>query len=267
MNFQNIPRKDKVVKRAFVPKQDVLLFFDYSQIEFVLLAYFCAKLGDNSMVDVLARGDDLHKETAIGGLGITGDEVEDWQRQLGKQINYSLIYGGAQPAIRRYADCSWERAGEILAGFHHRWPGVRMLQERINDTLDQRGYIRTPWGRHLHPRSRHSALNTLIQGSAADLLRSSMVKVHKWLQKPYDPLWVAGPMECDPGPWKWESHLVLTVHDELMVDAPEWEVPHMVAKLPKLMDYAPISKVIQIETEVEWTKTNWAEKEPYGTRS
>lgn len=245
MNFQNLPRKDKVVKRAFKPKLDALLFFDYSQIEFLLLAYYCAKLGDDSMVRVMKEGNDLHTETAIGALRLSGPP-EDWQRQLGKQINYSLIYGGGKPAIRRYANCSWHEAGQILDGFHARWPGVGLVQARINDTLDTRGYIKTLAGRHLHPRSRHSALNTLIQGGAAELKRWAVVKVHSYL-RPF------------------ESHLVLEVHDELIVDATDTEVPFLAEQIPGFMDYEPVSRIIQIETDCEWTHTNWAEKQPYGT--
>lgn len=243
MNFQNIPRKDKVVKRAFLPKLDALLFFDYSQIEFLLLAYYCAKLGDRSMVDVLSQGNDLHAETAIGALRLSGPP-EDWQRQLGKQINYSLIYGGAKPAIRRYADCSWKEAGDILDGFHERWPGVGLVKARIDETLDTRGYLKSLAGRRLHPRSSHSALNTLIQGGAAELKRWAVVKVHKALAD-------------------YESHLVLEVHDELILDAIDDEVPALVEQIPKLMDYEPVSSIIQIETDCEWTHTNWAAKEPY----
>jgi len=254
MNFQNVPRKDKVVKRAFVPKLDALLFFDYSQIEFVFLGYFCAKLGDSSIVDALNSGQDLHTESAASALGLPPEEVaaDDNLRQVGKTMNYSLIYGGGRPTITRQLGVDWFQAGRLLDGFHRRWPGVALVSARINDTLDTRGYIKTPWGRHLHPRSRHSALNTLIQGSAADLMRSSLVNVHQWLTE----------LEL-------KSHLVLTVHDELIIDADFPEIPVLLDgdtsgnTVSRLMDYAPVSEFIQIETDCEWTTTNWAEKTAY----
>lgn len=246
MNFQNLPRKDKVVKRAFLPKLDALLFFDYTAIEFLLLGYFCERLGDPSIVDVMKAGLDVHVESAKAALGIEAVET-DAQRQVGKTLNYSLIYGGGRPTISRQLGVSWYEAGKLLDGFHKQWPGVSLLSARINDTLDTRGYIKTPWGRHLHPRSRHSAMNTLIQGSAADLKRAAVVKAHRYLH-PY------------------KSHLVLEVHDELIVDAVTAEIPMLAEQMPKLMDYEPVSSIIQIETDCEWTTTNWAEKEPYDRR-
>lgn len=247
MNFQNIPRKDKVVKRAFVPKLDALLYFDYSQIEFLLLGYYCHLLGDTSITDAMKAGKDLHIELAKNITGREADEISDSDRQkYGKTPNYAMIYGGGKPTIVRQLEVSWQEAGRIIGAFHKQWPGVALLTARINDTLDTRGYIKTPWGRHLHPRSRHSALNTLIQGSAADLKRAAMVKVHHLLTE-----------------LEYESHLVLEVHDELQVDARESEIPFMVQAIPQFMDYEPISKVIQIETDCEITHTNWAEKTSY----
>ena len=243
MNFQNLPRKDKVVKRAFVPKLDALLFFDYSQIEFLLLGYYCELLGDTSITDAMRAGKDLHIELARLITGM--DEISDEERQkYGKTPNYAMIYGGGKPTIVQQLDVSWHEAGRIVGAFHKQWPGVALLTARINDTLDTRGYIKTPWGRHLHPRSRHSALNTLIQGSAADLKRAAMIKVHHHLTG-------------------WRSHLVLEVHDELIVDAYEDEISRLALSIPIHMDYKPISKIIQIETETEITRTNWAEKTSY----
>ena len=245
MNFQNLPRKDKVVKRAFIPKLDALLFFDYSQIEFLLLGYYCHLLGDTSITDAIKAGKDLHIELAKTITGKPAEDIDDAERQkYGKTPNYAMIYGGGKPTIVRQLDVSWYEAGQIIEAFHRQWPGVALLTARINDTLDTRGYIKTPWGRHLHPRSRHSALNTLIQGSAADLKRAAMVNVHEFLKA-------------------YESHLVLEVHDELIVDAIEAEIHTLSQVVPVHMDYKPISDVIQIETDTEITRTNWAEKTHY----
>lgn len=245
MNFQNIPRKDKVVKRAFIPKLDALMFFDYKGIEFLLLGYYCAMLGDMSIVNAMKAGKDLHTESAKSALGIS-EPLTDEQRQVGKTLNYSLIYGGGRPTLVHQLDISWKEAGDLLAGFHRQWPGISILTNTIADVCDKRGYITTLWGRHLHPRSQHSALNALIQGCAADLMRSAIVKVHYGLNE----------MEL-------ESHLVLTVHDELILDCLNAETEALADHVPRWMDHRPISDVIQIETDIEWTTTNWAEKVPY----
>lgn len=245
MNFQNIPRHDKVIKRAFVPKLDALFFFDYSQIELTLLAYYMAACGDTSMARAIAAGNDLHVESARAALGLEGD-LTDEERQVGKTLNFSLVYGGGRPTIMRQLDVTWPEAGKLLRGFHRRWPGVALLVEAIKQKCEREGYIKTLWGRHLHPESQHKALNALVQGCAADLMRSSLVKVHNY----------AG----DQG---WESHLVSNIHDEIIMDVRDVEYPEVAVEVPRLMNYEPVSEVVPISVDVEWSTTNWAEKEPY----
>lgn len=244
MNFQNIPRHDKVIKRAFVPKLDALFFFDYSQIELTLLAYYMASVGDSSMVKALTAGDDLHVESARGALGLTRD-LTDEERQVGKTLNFSMVYGGGRPTLMRQLDVTWYEAGNLLRGFHRRWPGVALLVEAIKQKCERQGYIKTLWGRHLHPESQHKALNALVQGCAADLMRSSLVNVHKVFS-------------VDS-----ESHLVSNIHDEIIMDVAEKEYDVVAQCVPELMDYEPVSRVVPIRVDVEWSTTNWAEKEPY----
>lgn len=244
MNFQNIPRHDKVIKRAFVPKLDALFFFDYSQIELTLLAYYMAACGDTSMARAITAGNDLHVESARAALGVEGD-LTDEERQVGKTLNFSLVYGGGRPTLMRQLDITWPEAGALLRGFHRRWPGVALLVEAIKQKCERQGYIKTLWGRHLHPESQHKALNALVQGCAADLMRSSLVNVHKV----FDPTM--------------ESHLVSNIHDEIIMDAAEKEYDQVATIVPELMDYEPVSRVVPIRVDVEWSTTNWAEKEPY----
>lgn len=246
MNFQNIPRKDKVIKRAFIPKLDALFFFDYKQIEMVLLSYYMAKLGDRSMADVLSdERTDLHTESAAAALGISG-ELSDEQRQIGKVLNFSLVYGGGRPTIMRQLDVTWPQAGKLLAGFHRRWPGISIVQDGIKKQVESRGYITTLWGRHLHPESPHKALNALVQGCAADLMRTSLVDVHSYAR-------ASG----------WGSHLVSTIHDEVILDVCESEYDVVASEVPRLMDHPPVSAVVPVRVDVEWSTTNWAEKGPY----
>ena len=245
MNFQNIPRQDKVVKRAFVPKLDALFFFDYKQIEMLLLAYYMNVLGDPSMVNAINGGKDLHTESAMGALGIS-HEPSDAERQIGKTLNFSLVYGGGRPTIMRQLDVSWPEAGRLLRGFHKRWPGVALLQGAIQRQQEKNGYIKTLWGRHLRPESQHKALNALVQGCAADLMRAALVKTHRYFNEN-----------------GLESHLVSTIHDELIMDVLFQESPVVVDEVPKLVDYEPVSRVVPIRVDIEWSTTNWAEKEPF----
>jgi len=246
VNLQNIPRSDKTIKRAFRSKLDALLFFDYKQIELRLLAFYMAAVGDDSMARVFNTEDpDLHAESAIAALNLDR-EPDDEERQIGKTLNFSIVYGGGRPTIMRQLDLTWMEAGRLLAGFHQRWPGVALLNHRIEDTLRQRGYIKTLWGRHLHPESQHKALNALVQGCAADLMKSGMVKTHRWLHE-----------------GQYTSHLILTVHDELILDALGGEIPALVESVPELMKYQAVHEVVPILTDCEISTTTWADKESY----
>ena len=180
-------------------------------------------------------------------------EPTDAERQLGKNLNFSMVYGGGKPAVMRYllefdphTTPSWKRATEVLENFHSRWPGIRTVQAVIDEKLDSIGYITTMFGRELHPESRHKALNALVQGCAADLMRNSLVNVDDVL--------------CSE---RAKSHLINSVHDEIQIDAVEEEIPQLVVEVPTLMDYEPISQLVPITTECEITRTTWADKEAY----
>lgn len=247
MNIQNIPRSDKVVKRAFVPKLDAFLFFDYEQVELRLLAFYMASLGDPSMAQAIRDGKDLHTESAMAALSLS--TLTDDQRQVGKTLNFSMVYGGGRPTLMRQLGITFQQADELLRRFHARWPGISLVQTAIEARLRERGYITTLWGRHLHPESEHKALNALVQGCAADLMRTALVKVHEYLESNL-----------------MASHLVLTIHDELILDAVEAEIPSLVEIVPTLMDYPPVSELVPIGTDCEISRTTWADKEAYAGR-
>lgn len=246
MNYQNIPRSDKVVKTAFVPKLDALMFFDYKAIEMRLLAFYMASCGDPSMVDVIKGGLDLHTESARGALGIYDRDLTDEERQVGKTLNFSIVYGGGAPTLMRQLGISYPEAKEILAGYHARWPGIRLVQQQIQARIAERGYITTLWGRHLRPESDHKALNALIQGCAADLMKAAIVKVDEWM-----------------APGQFDSHMVSVVHDELIMDATTSEMPLLAENIPLLMADERIGEVIPVLVDVEYSTTTWAAKQPY----
>jgi len=234
-----------VVKKAFCPKLDAFLFFDYKQIELRLLAYYMAVLGDPSMAQAIWDGKDLHTESAIGALRLTGEPTDE-QRQVGKTLNFSMVYGGGRPTLVKQLGLDWNEAGQLLRNFHARWPGIQIVQNTIQTRLQEKGYITTLWGRHLRPESDHKALNALVQGCAADLMRAALVKVHRHLDSNL-----------------MASHLVLTIHDELVLDVVAGEIPYIVGGGPKLMDHPPVSEVVPIGTDCEISWTTWADKEPY----
>jgi DNA polymerase-1 len=244
MNVQNIPRSQKDVKRAFVPKFDAFLFFDYKAIEVRLLAYYLARgISDHSLATEINNGSDPHLVTAQGLYN--QEKVDDEQRQVGKTLNFSIIYGGGTPTIMRQLSVDFKEARRLLAAYHTTRPGIKVLNEQIAQTIQQKGYITNLYGRRLHVESEHKALNALIQGSAADLMRESVVRVSNLLDA------------------KYATHIVNIVHDEIILDAVTSEISRLVNTIPNLMGNKTVEKFVSIETDCEISTTNWAEKEAY----
>jgi len=256
MNAQNIPRDDKVVKRAIVPKLGMLHFFDYSQIEPRLAAYFAAKIGYPELATALRGGADVY--TTIAQLATGKTDITPEERQVWKRVFLAILYGAG---VRRVRETWVEETGEqiseaqgkrIYKQFHANWPAVRDLQDSVIQTAQKRGYIRALDGRHLHPEEfgEHKLLNKLIQGSAAGIMKKAVIVVHRHLQ-------------ADPDI---QTHAVSVVHDELILDGPPHEAPWMHEDVPRLMaEAAPedVRRTVPILVDHEVSTTCWADKEEY----
>jgi DNA polymerase-1 len=253
MNFQNIPRKDKLIKAAIQPKLDALFFFDYKSIEPRLTAWYLKKIGFPEMGQMFWDNIDIYVETAKPIVRKT--EINEGDRDMAKVVFLSQTYGGGIPTLIAQLEKTPGECMEILRRFHGQWPGLGWettrkqaepwtLMGKLGTSLATKGYIETMWGRRLSPESPHKRLNVLIQGGAADLMRSSLIKVHKFL--------VAN--EC-------QSHIVSTIHDEIMLDVSEDEIPFLLEWVPELMRYYPFHDVVPMEVDVEFSATTWAEKD------
>lgn len=291
MNVQNIPREDSVVKSAFCPKLDAFLYFDFPNIEAKLLAYYLNALNHCEMAAAF-RGEgvarlgfeagvelDLHILTAAGVYDIpygellarykAGDKEADLMRQVGKRLNFSIIFGGGVPTLLKQGVAkTGAEAMKLLRGYHATWPGIgwaskakpanpgtfgwHLKQTMVKRALlagdPDRGYVKTLWGRHLHPPSDHVLINHLVQGCAADLMKWSLINVRRYLKTE-----------------GFESHLVNTVHDELQIDCRSIEIPEIVRHVPTLMTYDLIEAVVPITPEPDISTTTWAEKKPHAT--
>lgn len=265
MNIQTIPRDNLVVRKAFIPKLDALLFFDYPNIEAKLLAFYLAEIGFPSMAEAFRKGLDLHMLTGasiiskdydeLTELYNNGDKEADHVRQVGKKLNFSIIYGGGIPTIMKQLNISAEEALFTLKRYHQTWPGIGWskrngspkpgtLQDWVNIKLEEVGYVKTLWGRHLHPRAPHVGINALCQGCAADLMKWALVSAHKVLSG-------------------YESHLVNVVHDELQIDAKRSEIEELVVKIPDAMTFERINSVVPIKPTPDISFGSWADKKPY----
>lgn len=220
------------------------MYFDYASIEPRLLAYYMATQGDDSLAAEFRGGKDVYVETAKKLERF--DEIGDRERQIAKQLMLSMIYGGGVPTLIKQLKIDRREAAGLLKAFHKARPGVKDLKEAVWGRIQQRGYVNTLFDRHLHPQSAHLALNALIQGCGADLIRDAMLKIADDLSVPW----------CI-------SHMVNSVHDEIQLDCKENEIPGLVERIPYLMKNSMIEVHVPVLTSIEISRTTWADKEEY----
>lgn len=248
------------MKRAFIPKEECLAEFDYSQIEPRLFAYFAAKLGDPTVADMYRAGMDVYRTMAAGTLGIAADAVTPEQRQDFKTFFLMILYGAGPKKISAELGMPYAEAKQYYIDFHNAWPQVRMISNppprkpypsyepgAIERVLKRRGYIQTIAGRRLAPGmwEEHKMLNKLIQGSAAEVMKRALIRVWKAQQK-----------------WDY-AHMVLTVHDSILFDALEAELTMLHEEVPKLMDEPKINDIIPVVVEMKVSDTSWADAKEY----
>jgi len=218
-NLQNIPvrtARGENIRRAFVAAPGhVLLVADYSQIELRLLAHLSQ---DAQFVDAFERGGDIHRQTAAVIFGVAQEAVTAEMRGRAKTINFATIYGQGPSALSRQLGISADEARRFIAQYFNRFAGVRRWLDGTVAEARERGYVETIFGRRRYvPELRdknfnirafgeRTATNSPLQGSAADLIKVAMVRIHGALT-------TAG----------LGSRLVLQVHDELLLEVPEAE--------------------------------------------
>lgn len=266
MNWQNIPRDNKLIKRAVLPKRGAFSFADYSQIEPRLFGYFTARaLGDTTIADWYREGRDVYREISGRALGKAPEDVTEEERQDGKVTFLMSLYGAGPRKIGEQLGWDYDAAKEFYLAFHDGLPQIKRLSNprpqsakalrfwepgAIERVIQKRGYLKNPHGRHLHvPQyGEHKMLNTLIQGSAADLMKASLIRVDAWIQENRDQL---------------ETRMVSTIHDEIIFDGPEHEIPVLHEHVPDLMREDWLTEVIPIEVDHEVSTTTWADKISY----
>jgi DNA polymerase-1 len=219
-NLQNIPVRTPAgqrIREAFVPAEGRVLFSaDYSQIELRILAHLS---GDEALVEAFRSGDDVHVRTASRVFGIPPEQVTDEQRSRMKGINFGIIYGSSAFGIARQLGIAQSEAREHIRAYFERYPGVRTFLDRAVESAREQGYAETLYGRRrylpdLRSRNRaqraaaeRMAVNSSIQGTAADIIKRAMVEIDAELR-------ASGRKAC----------MILQVHDELLFDTPAGEL-------------------------------------------
>lgn len=253
-NLQNIPvRTDmgREIRRAFIAAPGhVLIDADYSQIELRILAHFS---GDHAMVDAFRQGQDIHARTAAEVAGINIADVTPQMRSHAKAVNFGLVYGISDFGLARNTGMSRKEAAAFIERYFAAYPGVKTFMEQKKAEGYAQGEVRTLFGRvrklpelkssnyNMRTFGERAAMNTPVQGTAADIIKLAMVRVHDALKQ-----------------GRFRAKLILQVHDELIIEAPEEEKDRVAALLRGCMEnvYAlSVPLVAEVKMGNSWYET------------
>ena len=252
-NLQNIPMRielGRLIRKAFVPKDGyVFLDSDYSQIELRVLAHMS---GDEKLIEAYQQAQDIHRITASQVFHIPFDEVTDLQRRNAKAVNFGIVYGISSFGLSQDLSISKKEAAEYIERYFETYPKIKTFLDGLVEQAKQTGYVTTMFGRrrpvpelsssNFMQRSfgERIAMNSPIQGTAADIIKIAMIRVHDRL--------------LEEG---LQSRLILTVHDELLVATAKEETEQVKAIMEEEMHHAADLKVtLEVDTHAG---NNWYE--------
>ncbi len=250
-NLQNIPIRTDIgrqVRRAFRARDGYLLLVaDYSQIELRVLAHIS---GDDALIDIFRHGGDIHRSTAATVFGVAPALVTDEQRRASKTINFGIIYGMSAFGLARALGIARGEAQAFIDAYFERFPGVRTYTERTLAQAEEELRVETLYGRvrylpdiksrnrAVRENTRRMAVNARIQGTAADLLKLAMIAVDRRLR-------------AELG----AARLLLTVHDELVLEAPAGAIDELSVLVREEMEGVAdlrVPLVVDIDSGPDW---------------
>ncbi len=232
-NLQNIPVRSELgknIRRAFLAEKEdyVLLNADYSQIELRVLAHIS---GDETLKNAFLRGEDIHARTAAEVFGVEINEVTSEMRSRAKAVNFGIVYGISDFGLAKNIKCSRKEAAEFIEKYFKKYPKIKQFMHDSIEFAKHEGYAKTLLNRrreipdirakNFNVRSfgERQAINTPIQGSAADIIKLAMLKTHQFLSdSPY------------------RAKLILQVHDELILEVHKDDAKEVKAKLKEIME-------------------------------
>jgi DNA polymerase-1 len=216
-NLQNIPiRSDagREIRRAFIPEQgNIFVTADYSQVELRMLAHLS---GDVALLEAFRDGQDIHKAVASEVFGTAIKDISEEQRSAAKAVNFGIVYGITKWGLSRQLQCDAERASQIIDDYKTRFTGIDSFLATCVDQATEFGFVETIKHRRRPIRGIHAtnqqqrmlaeriAINSVVQGSAADLIKVAMNNVSRALSDTFP-----------------RARLLLQIHDELVVETPE----------------------------------------------
>ena len=254
-NLQNIPIRTELgrqVRLAFLVQPGwKLLAADYSQVELRVLAHLSL---DQGLLNAFHRDEDIHSATASQVYGVALDQVTPEMRRLAKVMNFGIIYGLSAHGMTMQTDIPYEESAAFIQSYLGKYPGIREYVEKTKQEARVKGYVETLSGRRRYlPEINHSnfqvrqaaermAINMPVQGTAADVIKIAMVRIHKRM--------------LDEGV---KSLMLLQVHDELIFESPPEEMEAMKSMLLELMPGA-MELVVPLKVDLK-EGTNWGELE------
>jgi DNA polymerase-1 len=258
-NLQNIPTRTDLgrrVRNGFIAAPGhALLSVDYSQIELRIVAHMAE---DEAMLQAFREGQDIHAATAAAIYNVPLEQVLKEQRRHAKAINFGLIYGMSAFGLTRSSDLTLGEAEAFVKAYFQRFPGVKSYLDNTRKLAASQGYVETLLGRRryfpalkgqmsqaLRNREEREAINSPIQGTAADIMKIAMLRIQPGLAE-------AG----------LRARMLLQVHDEIVLECPQPELERTARVVQGIMEGAyPLS--IPLSTEARWGY-NWGEMQAMG---
>lgn len=251
-NLQNIPARGdegKDIRNTFIAeKGNVLIAADYSQIELRLLAHFS---NDPVLVEAFKNNDDIHRKTAMKIYSVSKEHVTPSMRNTAKIINFSIIYGKTAFGLSKELNISRKEADDFIKGYFSTYSQVKPFCEKVIEDVKSKGYVRTMLGRIrdlsktinssnavVRNEAERMALNTLIQGSAADMIKVAMIAIHKEFKNHFK-----------------TAKIVMQVHDELVVEVSEKEADKAMTIMKEIMEHSVKTNVpitVDIHKGLSW---------------
>ena len=250
-NLQNIPVRSEEgarIRKCFTASEGkILIDADYSQIELRLLA---AMSGDEVMTEAFLNGEDIHRRTAAKVFGVPEDEVTHEQRAAAKTVNFSIVYGVSDFGLSTDLGISFREASALIKSYEEQFPKITSYLDGLKKKGEEEGSVSTMYGRkrilsELRSPNRNvrnfglrAAMNTPVQGTAADIIKIAMNKVYLALREQVP-----------------ESKLIMTVHDELIVECDKKDADLVSSILKEQMESAatlPVPLVAEVGTGADW---------------